>query len=251
MRFFVRLSYKGTKFHGWQIQPNAISIQEELEKAFSTILQNKTAITGAGRTDTGVHAENYIAHFDMDNSLFDNDLDNLIYKLNAILPHDIAIHEINAVKENAHARFDAKSRTYQYIISKHKDAFNYELSWLRYGRLNLELMNKACKILIDNKDFTSFAKLHTDNKTNNCVIKTAFWKEDDKTIIFEITADRFLRNMVRSIVGTMVSIGLERISLSDFKNIIESKNRNNAGVSAPASGLFLKKIVYPKEIYLA
>jgi len=251
MRFFARLSYKGTKYHGWQIQPNAISIQEELEKAFSTILQNKTAVTGAGRTDTGVHAENYIAHFNMDNSLFENDLDNLIYKLNAILPYDIAIHEINLVNENAHARFDAKSRTYQYFISKQKDAFNYELSWLRFGRLNLELMNKACEILINYKDFTSFAKLHTDNKTNNCVIKTAFWKEDDTNIIFEITADRFLRNMVRSIVGTMVSVGLERLSLNDFKNIIESKNRNNAGVSAPASGLFLKKIVYPKEIYLA
>jgi len=251
MRFFARLSYKGTKYHGWQIQPNAISIQEELEKAFSTILQTKTAITGAGRTDSGVHAKNYIAHFDMDNPLFTNDLDNLIYKLNALLPIDIAIHEINAVKDNAHARFDAKSRTYKYYISKHKDAFNYELSWLRFGKLNLDLMNNACEILMTYNDFTSFAKLHTDNKTNNCVIKTAFWKESDTKIVFEITADRFLRNMVRSIVGTMVSIGLERLSLNDFKNIIESKNRNNAGVSVPASGLFLINIVYPDKIYLS
>ena len=251
MRYFVRLSYKGTKFHGWQIQPNAISIQEELEKAFSIILQQKTAITGAGRTDAGVHARNYIAHFDMENDHFESDLSSLIYKLNAILPYDIAIHEIKAVKEDTHARFDAKSRTYKYYISKQKDTFNYEFSWLRYGKLNIELMNEACEILMTYSDFTSFAKLHADNKTNICNITTAFWKEEDMNIIFEITADRFLRNMVRSIVGTMLSIGLERLSIDDFKQIIESKNRNNAGVSAPANGLFLINIVYLDEIYLA
>jgi tRNA pseudouridine38-40 synthase len=187
----------------------------------------------------------------MDNALFTSDSDNLIYKLNAILPYEIAIHEIIEVKENAHARFDAKSRTYQYFISKHKDAFEYELSWLRYGKLNIDLMNKACEILMTYNDFTSFAKLHTDNKTNNCDIKSAFWKEDDTNIIFEITADRFLRNMVRSIVGTMVSVGLERLSLNEFKEIIESKNRNNAGVSVPSNGLFLVNIVYPEELYLS
>ena len=250
MRYFVSLSYKGTKFHGWQIQPNENTIQQELEKAFSTILQIKTPITGAGRTDSGVHAMNYIAHFDMDNNKYNNDLKSLIYKLNSILPYDIAIHEIKQVKENSHARFDANSRTYQYFISTKKNAFKHELTWLKYGKLNINLMNKACEILIKYDDFTSFAKLHTDNKTNICTIYKASWQKDDSNIIFEITANRFLRNMVRSIVGTIISIGLERLSLEDFKVIIESKNRNNAGVSAPASGLFLVEIAYPEELYL-
>jgi len=250
MRYFVSLSYKGTKFHGWQIQPNENTIQQELEKAFSTILQIKTPITGAGRTDSGVHAMNYIAHFDMDNNKYNNDLKSLIYKLNSILPYDIAIHEIKQVKENSHARFDANSRTYQYFISTKKNAFKHELTWLKYGKLNINLMNKACEILIKYDDFTSFAKLHTDNKTNICSIYKASWQKDDSNIIFEITANRFLRNMVRSIVGTIISIGLERLSLEDFKVIIESKNRNNAGVSAPASGLFLVEIAYPEELYL-
>ncbi len=251
MRYFVKLSYKGTNFHGWQIQPNAVSIQEKLEKAFSTILQQNIAITGAGRTDSGVHAKNYFAHFDMNNNKFSKALKNLKYKLNSILPLDIAIDEIYEVNRNAHARFDAISRTYRYYISTKKDSFNYELSWLRYGKLNINLMNESCKILMTYNDFTSFAKLHTDNKTNNCSIKTAFWKQKNDVIIFEITADRFLRNMVRSIVGTMLSIGLERLTLEEFRQIIESKNRNNAGVSAPASGLFLENIVYSKDIFLA
>jgi len=250
LRYFVKLSYKGTKYHGWQVQPNANSIQAELEKAFSTILQANTPITGAGRTDAGVHARNYIAHFEMDSIIFNNDLASLIYKLNSILPYDIAIHEIKAVKDTAHTRFDAKSRTYQYYISTQKDAFETDTTWLKYGKLDIKKMNSACEILIKYDDFTSFAKLHTDNKTNICDIKSAFWKVDKSMIIFEITADRFLRNMVRSIVGTMVSIGLGRLSLEDFTNIIESKNRNNAGVSAPASGLFLTEIIYNEEIYI-
>jgi len=186
----------------------------------------------------------------MDNNKYNNDLKSLIYKLNSILPYDIAIHEIKQVKENSHARFDANSRTYQYFISTKKNAFKHELTWLKYGKLNINLMNKACEILIKYDDFTSFAKLHTDNKTNICTIYKASWQKDDSNIIFEITANRFLRNMVRSIVGTIISIGLERLSLEDFKVIIESKNRNNAGVSAPASGLFLVEIAYPEELYL-
>jgi len=244
MRFFARLSYKGTAYHGWQIQPNGISVQEVLEKAFSTILQTKTAITGAGRTDAGVHARNYIAHFEMDNKTFSNDLPLFIYKINSFLPKDIVIHDVYKVESDSHARFDAKSRTYNYYISHQKNPFRNDTAWLRLGSLDIDLMNKACEILKTTTDFTSFAKLHTDNKTNICNLMQAHWQQTDELIIFEIKADRFLRNMVRAIVGTMVDIGRHKITLDDFKEIIKSKNRNNAGVSAPAKGLFLEAIYY-------
>ncbi len=245
MRYFIRLSYLGTKYHGWQYQPNAMSVQEKLETALSTALQTKTIIIGAGRTDTGVHAKNYIAHFDMDNTTFENDILLLVYKLNSLLPKDIAIHEIYKVDKDAHARFDATKRTYNYIISTAKDPFNSNTSWLRLGDLDIEKMNKASELLLGYSDFTSFAKLHADAKTNICDIMEAKWRKDNKLIIFEISADRFLRNMVRAIVGTMIDIGRGKLSLKDFETIIESKNRNNAGVSAAAEGLFLVKIDYP------
>ncbi|MCK5846695.1 MAG: tRNA pseudouridine(38-40) synthase TruA [Bacteroidales bacterium] len=244
MRFFIRLSYLGTKYHGWQYQPNAMSVQEKLETALSTVLQIKTNIIGAGRTDTGVHAKNYIAHFDMDNSKFANDIPLLIYKLNSLLPKDIAIHDIYKVADDAHARFDAKKRSYKYFISTAKDPFIVETSWLRLGKLDIDKMNKAGQILCEYSDFTSFAKLHADAKTNICDVSKAKWTQENNHITFEISADRFLRNMVRAIVGTMIEVGTNKISLDEFINIIEIKNRNNAGVSAAAEGLFLVKIEY-------
>ena len=245
-RYFIDLSYKGTSYHGWQIQPNAISIQEVLTKAFSTILREEIDITGAGRTDTGVHALNYIAHFDSLNPDLNNN-ESFVYKINSFLPRDIVIHSIHKVDNNAHARFDATSRTYKYYIHQKKDPFLQDTSYYYIHKLDVDLMNKAAKILFDYTDFTSFSKLHTDVKTNNCKILEAKWEKDDHKFVFNITADRFLRNMVRAIVGTLLDIGRKKIDLEEFKNIIQQKNRSNAGVSAPAHGLFLIDIKYPEN----
>lgn len=247
-RYFIQLSYKGTNYHGWQIQPNAISVQEILHKAFSTILRENIEITGAGRTDSGVHASFFIAHFDS----LKNDLEtekNLLYKLNSFLPKDIAIHKLYIVKNDAHARFDATSRTYHYFVNQKKDPFLLESSWYYPFALNIDLMNEAALLLLNFKDFTSFSKLHTDVKTNNCVISEAFWTQDDFKLKFTITADRFLRNMVRAIVGTLLDIGKEKITLDEFTQIIKNKNRSDAGLSVPAHGLFLTNITYDERIH--
>lgn len=247
-RYFIQLSYKGTNYHGWQIQPNAISIQAVVTKAFSTILKEEIEITGAGRTDTGVHASFFIAHFDSEKA--DLDLDKkLIFKLNSFLPKDVAIFKINKVVNQAHARFDATSRRYTYLIHQQKDPFLTEWSYFFRQKLDIELMNKACALLNDFSDFTSFSKLHTDVKTNNCKIAEAVWAKDDYKLTFSITADRFLRNMVRAIVGTLIDVGKNKITLDNFVDIIESKDRSEAGVSAPAHGLYLSNIEYPEEIY--
>lgn len=248
-RYFIRLSYQGTNYHGWQIQPNAISVQEVLCKAFSTILRENIEITGAGRTDTGVHATNFIAHIDSIKDNLHKD-SKIIFKLNSILPKDIAIHSIKKVKNNAHARFDATSRTYHYFIHQAKDPFILETSTYIPFQLDIDKMNAAAELLFDYTDFTSFSKLHTDVKTNNCKVTKAIWTISDKKLHFTITADRFLRNMVRAIVGTLIEIGKGKITINDFKNIIESKNRSNAGTSVPAQGLFLVQIDYPAEIYI-
>ncbi len=242
-RFFVRLNYKGLNFHGWQIQPNAITVQETLEKAFSLILQEEIKIVGCGRTDTGVHASCFYAHFDCKSPL--SDLGKLTYKLNSLLPKDIAIQEIFTVNKEAHARFDATERTYKYYISKEKIPFRYEESYFYPFPLAVETMNEAAKKLLDYTDFTSFSKLHTDVKTNSCVIKEAYWEEANTQLIFTITADRFLRNMVRAIVGTLLEVGKGKCSVGKFCEIIEAKDRGKAGSSAPAEGLFLHKISYP------
>ncbi len=250
MRYFIRLTYKGTRYHGWQYQPNALSVQEELEKAFTTILQYKTSITGAGRTDAGVHAKNYIAHFEMQNSTFENNLEQLVFKLNSLLPLDISISEIWPVNKDAHARFDATKRTYHYFISYLKNPFLSDTAWFQFSRLNIEMMNKAGKILIEYDDFTSFAKLHSDNKTNICNLVQAKWTENktEGYYKFEIIANRFLRNMVRSIVGSMVEVGRGKLSLDELRAIIEAKDRKEGGISAPAKGLFLVNIEYPNEL---
>ncbi|MGZ5273737.1 MAG: tRNA pseudouridine(38-40) synthase TruA, partial [Kaistella sp.] len=204
MRYFIEFSYFGKNYFGYQIQPNEISVQEELEKALSTILREDIKTTGAGRTDTGVHAKRMFAHFDTDLNLDEN----LAYKLSSFLPPDIAVKRIFFVKEDFHARFDATFRTYEYYISLEKNPFTQDSSWQMWKRnLDINKMNEACKILFEYEDFTSFAKLHTDNKTNNCKIYKAFWEQNGTELKFTISADRFLRNMVRAIVGTMVEIG--------------------------------------------
>jgi len=242
MRYFIQLSYNGKNYHGWQIQPNACTVQEVLEKSFSIILKEKIEITGAGRTDTGVHAEYYIAHFDVLSEILN--IEKLIFRLNCFLPIDISIQKIFSVENDLHARFSAISRTYQYRITLKKDVFLNDFLYFTSSKLDLEKMNKASEILFDYEDFTSFSKLHSDNKTNNCKIMKAYWNLHENQIIFTIQADRFLRNMVRAIVGTIIEIGRGKIEIVDLKTIIESKNRSNAGFSVPAHGLFLTDVEY-------
>jgi tRNA pseudouridine38-40 synthase len=249
LRYFIQLSYLGTNYCGWQIQPNEPTVQEVLNTAFSTILQEKIEITGAGRTDTGVHASYYIAHFDSQNAFLQND-QKVLLKINGFLPIDIAVQKIIQVLPDAHARFNATSRTYNYFIHQQKDPFIVDTSWFLPYKLDIQKMNDACNLLLQFTDFTSFSKLHTDVKTNNCKIFSAQWMQDDYKLIFSIKADRFLRNMVRAIVGTMIDVGRGKINLEDFVQIIESKNRSEAGMSVPAHGLFLVDIEYPTEIFL-
>ena len=242
MRYFIEFSYNGSAYFGYQIQPKQISVQEELEKALSTILRESVKTTGAGRTDTGVHAKKMFAHFETNQLL----PENLIYKLNSFLSENIAIKRIFEVAEDIHARFSATYRTYEYYISLKKDPFSKDSSWQywRQKTLNINLMNEACKILFEYDDFTSFAKLHADNKTNICKIYKAEWEQLGNQLRFTISADRFLRNMVRAIVGTMVEIGTGKIAPQDLRRIIEEKYRNSAGISAPAQGLFLVDVGY-------
>ena len=241
MRYFIKLAYNGTNYHGWQVQPNASSVQETLNKALSVILNEEINIMGAGRTDTGVHAKEMFAHFDYTPTF---EIDSVLHKLNSYLPKDIVIYDIIPVHEDAHARFDAKKRTYNYYITSVKDVFSQEESWYYHQNLDVELMNQAAKILLNHTDFQCFSKVNTDVNTFNCIISEAYWTQVNNQLIFTISADRFLRNMVRAIVGTLVNVGLHKITLSDFNSIIENKNRNEAGFSVPAQGLFLTKIEY-------
>ena len=243
-RYFLQLSYKGTNYHGWQVQPNAISVQEVLEKSLSTMLREEIAVVGAGRTDTGVHASSFILHFDSKN---ENIPENFVYKLNSFLSADIAVRKIWKVNLETHARFSALSRTYKYYISTEKNPFQTETSYKYLKPLDIDVMNQAAKVLFDYEDFTSFSRLHTDVKTNNCKIYQAEWKQENNQLIFTIKADRFLRNMVRAIVGTLLEVGCGKLSIDEFKKIIELKNRGAAGASAPAQGLFLVDIEYPEE----
>ena len=242
MRFFIQLSYNGTNYHGWQIQPNATSVQETLTKALSVVLNKKDIeIMGAGRTDSGVHASQMYAHFDYENEI---DSQTIVHKLNSFLPKDIAVSNIILVDENAHARFDATQRTYEYKINSSKNVFLDKLSWYYNKELNVNAMNESAELLLKFIDFQCFSKVHTDVNTFNCNISQAFWKTENDQLIFTISADRFLRNMVRSIVGTLVYVGLGKISKADFQAIIESKDRKKAGFSVPAHGLYLTKIKY-------
>ena len=242
MRYFIYLSYDGTNYHGWQEQPNATSVQQTLNEALSTILRQTIETTGAGRTDTGVNAKMMVAHFDVDQQLEQN---QLVDKLNRLLPPDIAIQSIKQVPDDAHARFDAKQRTYHYDIVLHKDPFRQHFATRVYTQLDFKKMNEAAQMLLGTQDFTSFSKTGTDTKTNICTITHACWTEIEPDYWrFEISADRFLRNMVRAIVGTLIQVGKGKINPNDLRNIIERKDRCAAGESVPAKGLSLADIQY-------
>ncbi len=248
-RYFIEIAYLGTNYSGWQVQPNANTVQAELEKALSTLLREKITTTGAGRTDTGVHASFFVAHFDSHQKNL-NWNQSLLASLNEILPKDIAVKEIVAVIPDAHARFSALSRTYEYRITRHKDPYCLETSWYYKGELNLNSMKKAAGKLVDFNDFTSFSKLGSDVKTNNCKVFFALWEAQETQLVFSIRADRFLRNMVRALVGTLIDVGREKISIPNFIDIINSKDRSKAGTSAPPQGLFLTNIEYPVNLFL-
>lgn len=260
MRFFITLSYDGTRYHGWQIQPNGNSIQQELQQALSTLLRQPIEVVGAGRTDTGVHAKMMVAHFEfsqqgeMENGKLKikNEVNgqssmanDLAYKLNKLLPQDIAVQEVRQVSDDMHARFSAISRTYHYFIHTHKDPFLRDYSWQVPYKLDFGKMNEAAQVLLEYKDFTSFSKVGTDTKTNLCDIKEAYWSEvAPGQWRFTITANRFLRNMVRAIVGTLVEVGRGKITVDDVRRIIEAKDRCCAGESVPGKALFLVDIKY-------
>lgn len=249
-RYFIRLSYKGTHYHGWQIQPGAITVQEVLNKQLSMLLREEIYCIGCGRTDTGVHAPYFFAHFDTSCGNLSTEKERFVYKLNAVLSYDIAVYDIVPVAPEAHARFSATSRTYLYRICQHKDPFIFDFCHHFPRHLDVDKMNQAAQILSEYTDFTSFSKLHTDVKTNNCKIEKAYWEISGNEIHFYIKADRFLRNMVRAIVGTCISIGENKTSLDHFREIIESKNRSNAGVSIAAKGLHLVHVDYPQDIFI-
>lgn len=243
-RFFIEISYLGTHYHGWQLQPNATTVQMVLEDSLKLLTGSSIKTTGAGRTDTGVHARHFTAHFDSEHPVF-NTGSHCVYKLNCILPADISVKDLYPVITEAHARFSALSRTYEYCISQYKDPFDTPLSWHFSRPLDIASMNQAALKLMDYSDFTSFSKLHSDVKTNRCHIMEAIWCENAGKIIFKIKADRFLRNMVRAIVGTLIEIGQGNIDHQGFADIIAGKNRSLAGFSVPAHGLYLVDIAYP------
>lgn len=280
MRYFIYLQYDGTNYHGWQTQPNAVSVQETIEKKLSLLLRREILIVGAGRTDTGVHARSMTAHFDLDgtialqngrlaiaplschaadatedeisqsNSQDPDALSFLCHKLNDLLPADISIDRIIKVRPEAHARFSPTARTYRYYITAHKSPFNHHYAYRVFWQLDVEKMNEAASHLFDYQDFTSFSRLHTDVKTNNCTIRYARWEDDGQgNLTFTITADRFLRNMVRAIVGTLILVGRHKLTVEEFCQTIERKNRCSAGDSAPAHALFLEEVTYPQTIF--
>jgi len=246
LRYFIELSYKGTFFHGWQIQPNAVSVQETLEKALSLLLREPINIVGAGRTDTGVHAKYIVAHFETE---VDFEPEKLKFKLNSYLLESIAIQNIFEVTPNAHARFDALTRAYEYRIVRQKNPFETEQAYFLKGKLDVEAMNTAASELLNYTNFKCFSKSKTDVKTYNCKLFYAYWEEHDNLLVFKISANRFLRNMVRAIVGTLIDVGLGKLTVDDIHKILASQNRSEAGYSVPAKGLYLTKVTYPESIY--
>lgn len=247
-RYFIIFSYDGGAYHGWQIQPNAHTIQQTLEEALSLLLRGKYAVVGAGRTDTGVNALQMAAHVDLPE---DVDITQLKYKLNKILPQDIAVIDIRRVRDDAHARFDAVARRYNYFVTTAKSPFGRRYSCRVSADLDFDAMNRAAATLLEYTDFTSFSKLHTDVKTNNCRVVHAAWRKlNDNSWVFEIEADRFLRNMVRAIVGTLLLVGRGKLTLDGFRRVVEQKERCAAGDSAMAEALFLAQVKYPETIWL-
>lgn len=250
-RYFITLSYDGAAYCGWQRQPDAPTVQQALEKALSTLLRCSVEVVGAGRTDTGVNASKYVAHFDVEEPV--EDCQQLVYKLNLVLPQDVAVQKVERVKDDAHARFDAVEREYTYYISQRKNPFRRYSAWQYYVPLDFNAMNLAAKVLLEWNDFTTFAKLNSNNKTNICRVVRAEWRrsDDDPDLwIFTIRADRFLRNMIRAIVGTLVDVGRGRYSVEDFERIVHSCDLSQSSAGAPAQGLFLSDVQYGEGIYL-
>ncbi|MDR5589593.1 tRNA pseudouridine(38-40) synthase TruA [Christiangramia sp. SM2212] len=245
MRYFIELSYFGKAYHGWQNQPDSISVQEMLEKNLSKVLRSSIEIVGAGRTDAGVHAKQMFAHFDTEEIL---DAELMKYKLNSMLPKDVAVHEIFQVIEEAHARFDATARSYEYHIVQEKNPFGKDSAWFLKHKLDVDKMNAAAEILKEYTNFKCFSKSRTDVRTYNCRIDEAIWKKEEDRLVFHITADRFLRNMVRAVVGTLIEIGQNKYPVSHMHDVIKSEDRGEAGTSVPAKGLYLTRIVYPDNI---
>jgi tRNA pseudouridine38-40 synthase len=246
-RYFIRLAYNGNNYNGWQVQPNAPTVQAEVEKALSIILRVETEVVGCGRTDTGVHASDYYAHFDLETAIANSA--DMVYKLNKLLPQAIAIKSITEVNADAHARFDAIKRMYEYKIVRHKSPFTQGLAYYYTGNLDLELMNNAAALLLAVKDFKAFSKAHTDVKTTLCDVTLAEWEVRGDVLVFTITANRFLRNMVRAIVGTLLNVGRGKMSMAEFEQAIASLERSEVGDSAPAEGLYLAEIIYPSTIF--
>lgn len=248
-RYFLELAYNGKNYHGWQIQPNAISVQEVLNDCIGKMLGEEINVVGCGRTDTGVHASYFVAHFNTQKQEIDGE--QFCHKLNRFLPKDISVYSIVKVNEETHSRFSAVNRSYEYHLVTQKNPFLQELAYQSHVNLDFEMMNKAATTLFDYIDFTSFSKLHTDVKTNNCKITSAFWEYKKDKWIFTISADRFLRNMVRAIVGTLLEVGRGKMTVDEFRRIIELKDRGVAGTSVAAHGLYLVDIQYPNELFVS
>ncbi len=246
MRYFLDLSYDGNRYHGWQLQKNAHSVQAEVNRALSVWLQQEVNCVASGRTDTGVHARQQIVHFDSPKKL--NEAQG-IFKLNTLLPYDVAVHQLWEVPENSHARFDAVQRSYQYFIHQKKNAFLFNRSYYYTRPLNVDLMNEAGRILLQYENFQSFSRVKTEVNNFNCQIGEAYWHMENDSLIFTVSANRFLRGMVRALVGTILLVGEEKITLADFKGIIEARDRKQAGRAAPAFGLYLNAVKYPDHIY--
>lgn len=246
MRYFVEFSYFGKNYHGWQKQPNAISVQQVLEDTFSTFFRKSIDLVGAGRTDAGVHAKQMFAHFDGEPI---EDIPNALHRLNSFLPDDIAVHDILQVNDEAHARFDAVSRTYEYWVVENKNPFYIDAAYYLKNQPDVEAMNEAAAMLLDYQDFECFSKSNTDVKTYICHLEKAVWERKGDQLVFTITADRFLRNMVRAVVGTLLEVGKGKWTKADVKSVINSKDRSKAGPSVPAKGLYLTSVLYPDKIY--
>lgn len=247
MRFFLDISYNGTAYHGWQRQENAHTVQEEIENGLSTILRTKIAIMGSGRTDTGVHAKKQIAHFDHELGL---STQQLVYKLNGILPPDIAINACHRVKDDAHARFSAEKRGYLYYVHQKKSPFLNDLSYFHPHELDVEAMNKAAELFLGEKDFKSFSRVKTEVDHFRCTVHQAIWYQVNEQWVFKVEANRFLRGMVRAMVGTLLLVGRKKLTEADVVSILEQQDRTKAGSAAPPQALYLNRVDYPQDIYL-
>lgn len=246
-RYFMEMAYNGRNYHGWQIQPNAPTVQEVINDALFKALREKINVVGAGRTDTGVHASYFAAHFDCSDKI--NDTAHILHRLNRILRNDVVVYSLFEVNKEAHSRFSALSRTYHYYLKTNKTPFFNDISYRHPYAIDVDLMNQAAEVLFEYQDFTSFSKLHTDTKTNNCRIMQARWVQKDDVLVFVIQADRFLRNMVRAIVGTLLEVGRGKMTLEEFRQVIEAKDRSVAGTSVPPQALFLIDVEYSRQMF--